>query len=169
MAKDCEYITPPVSLKSKVREMSARESADFDPIAAAEKALQGLSGNFGNWMAEETATLVKTWSAVNGKRMTPENRDALFRAAHDIKGQAATLGFPLAATIADSLCHLLETVHDIRKIPSELIEQHVQSIRAIHAEGAREDKNPLARELATQLADVTKEFIANLPNQGHAS
>lgn len=161
-AEDCEYITPPISLKAKARQMSPREAANFDPVAAAEKALQKLSGNFGKWMAEEASTLGTIWLEVGNDRLSPEGRDRLFRAAHDIKGQATTLGFPLASTIADSLCHLLESVQDTSKIPKRLVEQHVQAIRAIHAENARDDNNPLARELSSQLIDVTEEFIANM-------
>ncbi len=46
--------------------------------------------------------------------MALQQREALFRAAHDIKGQAATLGFPLAAAVADSLCRLIERHRTIR-------------------------------------------------------
>ena len=161
-AQDCEYFTPPVNLKSKARVKTQHEATTFDPVAAAEEALNNLSGNFGTWMAEETGTLVKIWTEISRTKLTPENREDLFRAAHDIKGQATTLGFPLASTIADSLCHLLETVQDTQKIPSRLIEQHVHSIRAIYAEDAREEKDPLARQLATQLVAFTDNFIANL-------
>lgn len=159
-AQDCEYITPPVNLKSKVREMSPREAGKFDPVAAAEKALAQLSTNFGEWMGEETATLVRIWSAVGDGKLTTAGRDDLFRASHDIKGQAATLGFPVASIIADSLCHLLESVTDPAAIPHRLIEQHVLAMRAIYSEDAREETNPLARELAQQLVDCTEEFIA---------
>ncbi len=159
-SQDCEYITPPVNLRSKVRVTSDRASADFDPVAAAENALKNLSGNFSKWMAEETGTLVKLWTGMRLRALTADDRDALFRAAHDIKGQGVTLGFPLAATIADSLCHLLETVQDPRQIPNQLIEQHVHSIRAIYAEGASTDSDPVATELANQLAEITEQFIS---------
>ncbi|WP_162901582.1 Hpt domain-containing protein [Breoghania sp. L-A4] len=160
--QDCEYITPPVNLRTKVRVKSDQEDGDFDPVAAAEKALQNLSGNFSNWMAEETGTLVKLWSGMRLRALTPDDRDSLFRAAHDIKGQGVTLGFPLASTIADSLCHLLETVQDPRQIPNQLIEQHVQSIRAIYADGACTDCDPVATELANQLAEISEQFISTL-------
>ena len=44
---------------------------------------------------------------------TPATRDELFHAAHDIKGEAATFGYPLVAPAADSLCRLLEHTPEI--------------------------------------------------------
>ncbi len=161
-AQDCEYITPPISLKAKAREMTPEEVANFDPIVAAQNALDKLSGNFGEWMAQEAETMVKTWLEIRGGKLNPIERDKLFRAAHDIKGQAATLGFPLASNIANSLCHLLESIQDTSKIPNWLVEKHVQAIRAIHAEDARDEDVPLARELSAELINATDDFIATL-------
>jgi len=58
-------------------------------------------------------------------------REEFFRAAHDIKGQAATFGYPLAAEVADSLCRLVEHAPDQQCVPPALIDQHVDGVRAI--------------------------------------
>ena len=42
------------------------------------------------------------------QRLHQGNTEALFHAAHDIKGEAATFGFPAVAPAADSLCRLIE-------------------------------------------------------------
>ena len=42
--------------------------------------------------------------------MTADTRAALFRAAHDIKGEAATFGYPIAGRIAGSLCRLIDEI-----------------------------------------------------------
>jgi len=39
---------------------------------------------------------------------TEKTHAELFRAAHDIKGEAATFGYPAVVGAADSLCRLLE-------------------------------------------------------------
>ncbi|MGC3956684.1 MAG: Hpt domain-containing protein [Verrucomicrobiota bacterium] len=44
-------------------------------------------------------------------------RDELFHAAHDIKGDAATFGYPSAAPIAESLCRLIEHTPDLAQDP----------------------------------------------------
>src|SRR5262245_32268163 len=43
------------------------------------------------------------------------SKDALFHAAHDIKGEAATFGFPAVASAAQSLCRLIEHTLDIAR------------------------------------------------------
>ena len=58
-------------------------------------------------------------------------REELFRAAHDIKGDAATFGFPSAAVAAESLCRIIEHAPDLEKVPAELITHHINAIQAI--------------------------------------
>lgn len=159
---DFELITPPINLRSKVRQLSAREAANFDPVAAAEAALTKLSSNFNSWMEQETESLRVSWADIHANGLNEERRDTLFRHSHDIKGQAATLGFPLAGHIADSLCHLLDAVPDVSLIPERLIEQHVQAIRAIVAEDARDEHDRTANALTKQLTDVTDDYIASI-------
>ena len=87
-------------------------------------------------------------------------RDALFLAAHDIKGQAATFGFPLVMPVADSLCRLIEHTPDMKRIPHNLIDQHVDAIRAIIREKERPDIAQIADQLTRKLREVTDEFLA---------
>jgi HPt (histidine-containing phosphotransfer) domain-containing protein len=91
--------------------------------------------------------------------MKEATRDSLFRCAHDIKGEAATFGFPLVAPPADSLCRLIEHTPDMTLIPLGLIDQHVDAIRAIVRENARPDNAEVARALTQRLREVTDEFL----------
>ena len=75
-------------------------------------------------------------------------RDGLFLAAHDIKGQAATFGFPLVAPVADSLCRLIEHTPDMARLPFGLIDQHVDAIRAITTKNTRGDSDANAAKLS---------------------
>jgi HPt (histidine-containing phosphotransfer) domain-containing protein len=85
--------------------------------------------------------------------------DALFHAAHDIKGEASTFGYPAIASAADSLCRLIEHTPDIDRIPLKLIDQHVDAVRAIYREYARSDAKQLAATLTKRLHEVTREFL----------
>ena len=93
--------------------------------------------------------------------ITPGNRDVLFRAAHDIKGQAATFGFPQVAPVADSLCRLIEHMPDIARMPLRLVDQHVDAIRAITHKNTRGDGMKYAAQLAEKLRHVTDEFLVH--------
>ena len=153
---DHEVITPPNRLKKAV---AMTKPAGFDPVARAEEALDNLASEFPAWMNQECEQLDEVRQKVKAEGFAEETRDTLFRSAHDIKGEAATFGFPLAAPPADSLCRLIEHTPDMARIPMELVDQHVDAIRAIVREGARPDIADFAQTLTRRLREVTDEFL----------
>jgi HPt (histidine-containing phosphotransfer) domain-containing protein len=132
-----------------------------DPLERAERALAELSNEFSGWMDSECDRLDRARRELWKTGFTKSNKEALFHAAHDIKGEAATFGYPAVASAADSLCRLIEHSPDATRIPFELIDQHVDAVRAIHREYARSDAQKLAAELTKRLRDVTDEFLVH--------
>ena len=130
-----------------------------DPVARAEKALAELSGEFSAWMDSECARLDAARVAVVKSGFTGKTKEALFHAAHDIKGEVATFGYPAVASAADSLCRLIEFTPDMNRIPVKLVDQHVDAVRAIYREYARSDAKALAAMLTSRLREVTDEFL----------
>jgi chemotaxis protein histidine kinase CheA len=156
---DHEVIVPPNRLKKAVEKLKPGVKIDFDPVARAEEALAELAGDFSVWMDQECGRLDAARNTIKASGITPGNRDVLFRAAHDIKGQAATFGFPQVAPVADSLCRLIEHVPDIARLPLRLVDQHVDAIRAITHKNTRGDGMKYAAQLAEKLRHVTDEFL----------
>jgi len=154
---DHEVISP----ENKLRKAASNSSyaPGDDPVARAELALAELSTEFSFWMDTECERLDQTRRNVAASGFTADNKDALFRAAHDIKGEAATFGFPLVAWDADSLCRLLEHTPDANRIPLKLVDQHVDTVRAIYREYSRSDAKELAATLTKRLRVVTDEFL----------
>jgi HPt (histidine-containing phosphotransfer) domain-containing protein len=153
---DHEVITPPHELRKAV---SAAFDGDDDPVARAEAALAQLSSEFGAWMHAECERLEAARQRVAAQGFTEKTYDELFRAAHDIKGEAATFGYPAVAGVADSLCRLLEHTPEATRIPLPLVDQHVDAMRAIAREYGRADLPNVARALTARLRDVTDEFL----------
>jgi HPt (histidine-containing phosphotransfer) domain-containing protein len=154
---DHEIITPDTSkLRKTLREALPGES---DPIAKAEQALAAISGDFGNWMSDECERLESARRKVQQMGLSKQTRQELFLAAHDIKGDSATLGYPEVGPAADSLCRLLEHTPDLGKIPLAIIDQHVDAVRAIIREYKRIDINTMATALTNKLRGVTDEFL----------
>src|SRR5262245_2185433 len=153
---DHEVIVPPNRLQKAV---ALTKPAGFDPVARAEEALGNLAGEFSVWMNRECEQLDAARRQVKAQGFAEESRDALFRCAHDIKGEAATFGFPLVAPPADSLCRLIEHTPDMARIPLELVDQHVDAIRAIVRENARTDIEDVAWALTRRLREVTDECL----------
>jgi HPt (histidine-containing phosphotransfer) domain-containing protein len=157
---DHEVITPPNKLRKAVRAASAEDMND-DPVARAEAALANLSSEFSSWMEKECAKLDAARREVRAKGFSKATHQALFHAAHDIKGDAATLGFPTVAGPADSLCRLLEHTPDMTRIPLALVDQHVDAVRAIIREHGRPDSMATAAALTKRLREVTDEFLVD--------
>lgn len=154
---DYEIIKPKVDLRKKIKILP--NSSGFDPVAKAEEAMERLSLNFGNWMRDEVVKLQFSWEKAEKAGLSEENIDKLFRSCHDIKGQAHTMGFPLAGLIAGSMCELIERIPDPDKLPVSLLRKHVQAIAAVVNENAREEDNAVGKQLAEELSVVTADYI----------
>jgi HPt (histidine-containing phosphotransfer) domain-containing protein len=153
---DYEVITPPNRLRGVV---SNDGSGPDGAVARAEAALAQLSSEFSAWMDAECARLTAARDAVRELGFDEDTREALFHAAHDIKGEAATFGFPAVADAADSLCRLIEHTPDLGRIPMALLDQHVDAVRAIVREYARTDVDEVSGALTQKLRAVTDEFL----------
>src|SRR5215218_11234312 len=126
---DHHVITQPNPLRRVL--VRVPESDLDDPVGRAEKALAGLSGEFKNWMAIEADRLSAAHATILRHGFTDVTREELFRAAHDIKGDATTFGFPSASAAAESLCRIIEHAPDLDEVPSDLIAHHINAIEAI--------------------------------------
>lgn len=157
---DHQVITQPNPLRKVLRRI-ADDDID-DPVARAEKALSGLSGEFRQWMEIEVDRLADAHAAILKTGFTEKTRDELFRAAHDIKGDAATFGFPSAGTVAESLCRIIEHAPDLARVPPELIVHHINAIQAIVHEHTKLDTISMSNELSRRLRTVADEYLARV-------
>jgi HPt (histidine-containing phosphotransfer) domain-containing protein len=158
---DHEVILPPHKLKKAVAKPGPSAAAADDPVARAEAALAEIASEFSSWMDAECERLDQARRKFASIGINATTRDELFRAAHDIKGEAETFGFPLAGRVADSLCRLIEHSPELARVPLSLIEQHVDAVRAIIREASLPDAETTATRLATRLRQVTDEFLAH--------
>jgi HPt (histidine-containing phosphotransfer) domain-containing protein len=157
---DHHVITQPNPLRKVL--LRVPESDLDDPVARAEQALAGLSGEFKNWMTIEADRLSAAHTAVLRDGFTDQRREELFRAAHDIKGDAVTFGFPSAAAAAESLCRIIEHAPDLNQVPADLIEHHINAIQAIVRERTKLDTALMANALSRQLRGVADEFLTRV-------
>jgi hypothetical protein len=156
---DHELITPDYRplRQALVRAMPG----DEDPIARAEQELGKLSRDFEKWMADDCQRLHVARQDVRTSGLNARNRETLFHISDNIKGNAATFGYAEVGPVADSLCRLLEHTPDPARIPLQLVDQHVDAIRAVVRDHARADIAIMASVLATRLRQVTEEFLVH--------
>ena len=154
---DHEIITPDTS---KLRKMLRPAlPGEQDPVARAEKALAAIAGDFSNWMLDECDRLDVARRKVKQNGLSRQTSQELFLAAHDIKGDSGTLGYPEVGPAADSLCRLLEHTPDLARIPLAIVDQHVDAVRAIVREHDRADVAAIAAALTSKLRAVSDEFL----------
>ena len=125
-----EIIEAKNDLRKKVRRIRRLSPAD-DPVKRAEAAIKILSEHFDDWMADEINVMFAArdaWRATGYR--DGEERNAFYRAVHDIKGQSTTLGFPLATQVAASLCTLIERIERLEEEKKAISDD----IRDVYAE-----------------------------------
>jgi HPt (histidine-containing phosphotransfer) domain-containing protein len=155
-----KVITQPNPLRKVLRRVDERDLDD--PVARAEQALAGLSGEFKDWMLIEADRLSAAHAAILKNGFTDKAAEELFRAAHDIKGDAATFGYPSAAGAAESLCRIIEHAPDLDKVPAELIKHHIDAIQAIVRDHTRLDRIKVSTELSRKLRGVADEYLMHV-------
>jgi chemotaxis protein histidine kinase CheA len=154
-----EIIEAKNDLRKKVRRIRRLSPAD-DPVKRAEAAIKILSEHFDDWMADEINVMFAArdaWRATGYR--DGEERNAFYRAVHDIKGQSTTLGFPLATQVAASLCTLIERIERRDLLPIEMIDKHVDAIRAIVREKAKDENDRIGARLAAALVDLATAYV----------
>jgi chemotaxis protein histidine kinase CheA len=113
-------------------------------------------------MTEEAERLSAAYAALLKSGFSREASEELFRAAHDIKGDAATFGYGHAGKVAESLCRVLEHAPELAKVPRELIEHHINAILAIVHDHTKFDAATVATELTRRLRRVADEYLAHV-------
>jgi chemotaxis protein histidine kinase CheA len=144
-----EIIRPPNTLQVKLGGGSGI-AIDADAITRAERAVDGLKCEFSSWLTQDIATLSSSF-ATFAKDRNSNNAGALYRAAHDLKGQATTFEYPLVARIAASLAKLMQGLRSLEAAPLPLVEAHVNAIHVIHRDRIKDISNLVALTLAEEL------------------
>lgn len=151
-----ELFMPPNMLKAKMG--GGLGGIDMAALKRAEAALEQVSGEFAEWLDQDVRALAEA-SAHHARHPDAESRAALLRAAHDIKGQAATFAFPLVGRVAASLSRLLDEAPPAHALPPGLIEAHVQAVQAIHRKNIKDARDATASTLCAELEARVRETL----------
>jgi chemotaxis protein histidine kinase CheA len=150
-----EIFMPPNMLKAKVGG-SGNGGLDPSAIKRAEQAMDELKTDFTEWMNSDVEKLNTARDAYAGNP-SEDTKRLIYRAAHDVKGQALTFEYPFAARVAASLCRLLDA-HTLP--PAKLVDAHVNAISVVVSRGIRDTTDAvslaLAQELEAQVSAILK-------------
>jgi chemotaxis protein histidine kinase CheA len=158
--KKAEIFMPPNTLRAK---LGGSGYVDSDIVARAEKAMDGLKTEFSDWLADDIQTLNDAQAKFAAER-NAETSGALFRAGHDLRGQATTFGFPLIARIASSLAKLMDGLAKAKvtldEVPMPLVSAHIDAIQVIHRRNIRDVSNLTALTLTEELEGRVLQTLA---------
>ncbi|HXC57297.1 MAG TPA: Hpt domain-containing protein [Rhizomicrobium sp.] len=152
-----EIFMPPNMLKAKVG--SAIGGIDMAAIKRAEAAMETLKVEFHDWLAEDVAKLGTSRDAF-AAAPTTASREDLFRAAHDLKGQADTFEYPMIARMAASLTRLIDATSAAAVLPLGLVDAHVAAIRVVFRDKIKTTTDKMATVLVDELDARVSETIA---------
>jgi len=127
-----ELFMPPNMLRAKAG--GGFGGVDLAAIKRAEGAMDGLKEEFAGMAGDSIAALLAAHAA-HAALASPENRAALLRTSLDLKGMAATFGFPLMARVSGSLARLVSEAPDGMLLPPKLLDAHVAAVQVIQRSG----------------------------------
>ena len=152
--KPIEIFTPPNILKAKVG--GAGVGLDAAALKRAEAAMEDLKSEFAEWMNADIEKLSESRDAY-AAYADEDSKGQLFRASHDLKGQALTFEHPVVARMAASLCKLLEGTPGT---PLLLIDAHVNAIKILVRQNVRDVSDPTTNAVAAELEAQVRELQA---------
>jgi chemotaxis protein histidine kinase CheA len=127
--------------------------------------METLKVEFSDWIAKDIVRLGEVYDAFVATMSIARAGD-LFRASHDLKGQAATFEYPLVARVASSLSKLIDELESPEKIPLTLVQAHVEAIQAIHRDKIKDISDLTALTLVEELEARVVKTLARASHKG---
>jgi chemotaxis protein histidine kinase CheA len=158
-----ELFMPPNMLKAKVG--GTIQGLDMAAITRAEAAMETLKVEFSDWIAKDITHLGEAYDAFVADKSAARAGD-LFRASHDLKGQATTFEYPLIARVASSLCKLMDELESSDAVPLPLVEAHVDAIHVIHRDKIKDISDRTALTLVEELEAKVVKTLARASHKG---
>ena len=90
--------------------------------------------------------------------------EKLYLVAHDMRGQAETLGYPLIGRYCASLCKMFDAVTDYSKIPLHAIDSHIGAISVAIRDTIKDEENDIANAVLDKLEAEVADFYDHHKN-----
>lgn len=132
------------------------DDAQIESVAAA---LEELAEDMGDWIKTDLSRLFAARNAFLDNSGSRECIETLHRAAHDLKGLGQTYGFPIVSVIADTLCKAILRAAEAGTLPEDVVNAHVDALRAVVDLDLRETDSGPATELLRGLNRLVEKRI----------
>lgn len=152
-----EFIDNPNPIRRKVRVEQGVDPQNL--IRRADSQVAKLAGEFEQIFAENILALGAAMTALrqsNGE--DAESLGQLRVLLHDLRGQAGTFGYPLVSQVGDSACKFIDLSSEIGATEVEVLNMHVDALKAISQAKIKGDGGPIGAELMGGLRKVIQKY-----------
>lgn len=141
------------ALAAKLRGAKISEAELERRLASAEKKIQGASLGFGHSVAGDIEKALAALDGMDPDDDGEETNAAVFRVAHDLKGQGTTFGFPLVTQIAGLLCDFIRSIKSFSSEDSvSVVRAHLSALQLVLKQNIKGEGDEAARQLVDKLA-----------------
>lgn len=131
-AKKAKAIKPPNKLATKVPKYGGKPA--HLAIAEAQQRVENLKDDYIEHLKTDMTEVSRLVTEYK-KNKSPETLKLLFRVIHNMRGQAATFGYPLITQVGRSLClYLMEQEERLEEPDMLLITLHADALKVIYRE-----------------------------------
>jgi len=126
-----EYGIQPPDLSLRRRVGGPLKPLNEHQIGEISSAMQSLASGMGDWLKSDMDRLNEARNAFLADQRSHDRIKDLHRAAHDLKGLGVTYGYPIVSAIADTLCKSINAMIERGDLPEDLVNAHVDALRAV--------------------------------------
>lgn len=149
---------PPNKLKVKAPRIP--RSKTEENLKKANGALRKLRGKYQRELNADMAVLRDEMRLLKqdvvSTGLSEDRLQGIFRIVHNMRGQAATFGYPLVTEVGRSFClYILET-EDPTTLNIDLLEQHVNALEVIRREHIAGKGDAISREVLKALMQAVE-------------
>ena len=154
-----QVIKPPNTLQAKIPKTGG-PSVD-EMTAAADSALREIKDNYEAVVQAELRKIDKAISrAMEMPAKAANALQEIFDISHDIKGQAASLGYPLLTEIAQSLCRFISASKSTASIELDVVGAHARAMGTVVSHTIRGDGGENGKKLLGALNAAVEQALA---------
>lgn len=151
-----EVIERPNVLKAKVGKAVGTDKA---AIARAESVIESFKASYDERVASELEDIHALFTEMKLTKRYDLRR--ILIAAHEVRGEAGTYGYPLLSSVARSLCELLPRIENPTTVQLEVVDAHIKAMRTIVAHKIMDDGGELGKEVVGGLIKAVKKLKAS--------
>jgi hypothetical protein len=139
-----------------------------DILERAEAIVENISAEFPQYVQEEIERMRVRAKALSSA-VTPEEKREVVEdikfAAHDLKGQGGSFGYPLLSRISASLYHLLKQATEFDTPIQTAVKVHIDSIALVNSLKMKDPEHPEGKRLVAEVEALTRRLVGPLKDE----